>query len=457
MSPAITDRMTTLPAPPAATRFWAGLLGVSLLGYAVLGKGFAYLSIPPLYVSEILLCLGLLCAASVPISRRRMMAPQWTMLPLHLFMLWGAVRTVPYLSEYGMDALRDGVLWAYGLFALLLFGIASDDVAMLKRCVKALRRFGFLYPYLAVAVLVIQFAGVTLPTLPDTKVPILSNKTGDMGVHLAGASALFLAGLIRVRRIVWFVCVFAAVLVCASGNRGAALSYIAATLFVLLFSSKARSLVLRFLLLIALLLIVTLFIDPDVRLHQDREISLRQVVINYSSVVTNLTDNRGNTEGTKRWRLMWWERIIDYTIFGDYFWGGKGFGVNLTTADGLRSKSGLLRSPHNVHMTVLARSGVVGLVIWLTLQGGWFIQVMRRHRRAARNKHSQWAAMFLVLAAYWLAFIVNATFDVFLEGPMGGVWFWTLFGFGLAAVRVYDSSSIRPPCITFARWSFEAP
>jgi hypothetical protein len=42
----------------------------------------------------------------------------------------------------------------------------------------------------------------------------------------------------------------------------------------------------------------------------------------------------------------------------------------------------------------------------------------------------------LFLLAYWLAFMANASFDVFIEGPMGGIWFWTIFGTGLAALWI---------------------
>jgi hypothetical protein len=28
---------------------------------------------------------------------------------------------------------------------------------------------------------------------------------------------------------------------------------------------------------------------------------------------------------------------------------------------------------------------------------------------------------------------------VFLEGPVGGIWFWTIFGVGLAAARIHKS------------------
>ncbi len=48
-----------------------------------------------------------------------------------------------------------------------------------------------------------------------------------------------------------------------------------------------------------------------------------------------------------------------------------------------------------------------------------------RHRR-----QPLWANMFLVVICYELAILINASFDVALEGPMQGIWFWCLFGFG---------------------------
>lgn len=51
------------------------------------------------------------------------------------------------------------------------------------------------------------------------------------------------------------------------------------------------------------------------------------------------------------------------------------------------------------------------------------------------------------MLAYWFAFMVNASFDVFLEGPQGGIWFWCLFGFGIALIEVqrhsYPLRSVR--------------
>jgi hypothetical protein len=40
--------------------------------------------------------------------------------------------------------------------------------------------------------------------------------------------------------------------------------------------------------------------------------------------------------------------------------------------------------------------------------------------------------------------MVNATFDVYLEGPQGGIWFWCVFGFGIALMEVQ-------------RWGYTSP
>jgi hypothetical protein len=40
------------------------------------------------------------------------------------------------------------------------------------------------------------------------------------------------------------------------------------------------------------------------------------------------------------------------------------------------------------------------------------------------------------ILGYLAAFVVMTSFDVFLEGPMGGIWFWVMIG--VAAVYMTD-------------------
>jgi O-antigen ligase len=90
-------------------------------------------------------------------------------------------------------------------------------------------------------------------------------------------------------------------------------------------------------------------------------------------------------------------------------------------------------------MTVLARMGVPGAALWLATLGTWFFAMARGYWRARRRGDEQWCGLFLFLGAYFLAFVINGSFDVFIEGPMGGIWFWTIFGVGAGALWAYRS------------------
>jgi hypothetical protein len=94
-------------------------------------------------------------------------------------------------------------------------------------------------------------------------------------------------------------------------------------------------------------------------------------------------------------------------------------------------------------MTFLARAGVPGLALWIALNAAFGIGLLRAYVRARRAAAGEWAALNLWVLAYWTAFLVNASFDVFLEGPQGGIWFWCVFGVGLAALAA--QRSLRPP------------
>jgi hypothetical protein len=166
-----------------------------------------------------------------------------------------------------------------------------------------------------------------------------------------------------------------------------------------------------------------------------RPATLQQMIDNLLSILGPSSD--GGLEGSKQFRLAWWGTIVDYTVFGEYFWTGKGFGVNLADDDGFQSTvDHSLRSPHNSHVTVLARMGVPGLLLWLLLQGAYgvgLVLAMLAYRRAGEV---QMAVLSGFLFAYWVAMMVDTSFDPYLEGPQGGIWFWVIFGLGLVAMRL---------------------
>ena len=174
---------------------------------------------------------------------------------------------------------------------------------------------------------------------------------------------------------------------------------------------------------------------PPPPIPEGRPATLQQLVDNILSVLGSSSD--AGLEGTKQFRLAWWGTIVDYTVFGDYFWTGKGFGVNLADVDGFQSTPDhSLRAPHNSHMTVLARMGVPGFALWLVLQAAFGIGLLRTILANRRAGDLALAAVGGWLLAYWVAMMLDTSFDPYLEGPQGGIWFWTVFGLGLVVMRL---------------------
>jgi hypothetical protein len=141
-------------------------------------------------------------------------------------------------------------------------------------------------------------------------------------------------------------------------------------------------------------------------------------------------------QGTKEFRLAWWGKIVDYTFRGPYFWLGKGFGVNLANDDGFPSPDRSLRAPHNSHLSVLARMGVPGFLLWILLQGGFALLLLRALLAFRKARDMQLATVAAWVLVFWIAIMVNTSFDPYIEGPQGGIWFWSLFGLGLVLMRL---------------------
>jgi hypothetical protein len=417
-----------------------GWLGVVLIGYAFFGRAAAYVGVNPIYVGEIALGLGVL-ASLMSLSRARFGRLHAL---LFLYMLWGLARTVPYVGTYGIDALRDAVLWGYGLFAVAIsITIEADHF---PRIAAAYRRLiPWLLVWIPVAVLVSEKFANALPLIPGSGIAIVDVKPGDMGVHLAAVAAFILLGLYArfgpasmSREVMLWVGWLTSLGFVAALNRGAmaaASAAAASILFVRRSSRWAR------LAMVALIIVgAVALVNPEVDVGGARPISLGQLASNFTSVFS--TQPGSEAEATKDWRLEWWSKIVSYTISGPYFWTGKGFGINLADSDGFQvTADDSLRAPHSVNFDVLARTGVPGLVLWITLNLAFAASILRAAVQAHRARQTFWVQVFGFVFVYWLAALINGSFDVYLEGPQGGIWFWAVIGLGMAAVRLSRDAS----------------
>jgi hypothetical protein len=417
-----------LAAPDRPRRVFLGGLGALLVGYAFLGRGLAHAGAPPIYVGEMVLGLGVLALAlGRPAVRLDLVRGL-----LVAFMIWGALQTLPYLGRYGVDAFRDAVTWGYGFFALAIAALVTGPD--LLRAVDRYR--GLIVPLLVFILVTLPIPSASLPAFPGSDIPFMGTKPGDTAVHMAGIAAFVLGGLYaavptRIPEIlVWLAWLPVAILM-GVVNRGGLGAIAMSGLAVLFGRAPARLITPLFVVLIGLVMVV--YIDPVVDLGLNRKISAGQVIENVTSVFSETGDPA--LEGTKAFRLRWWGKIVDYTFGGQYFWTGKGFGVNLADDDGFQVyEDHSLRAPHNGHLEILARMGVPGLGLWVALNVSWAVAVIAAIRRARAVGSQTWAAVLLWLLVYWAAMMVNSSFDPYLQGPQGGIWYWAVIGAGLVAI-----------------------
>jgi hypothetical protein len=454
------------PGDLLAVRVFIGALVVLLAGYMFMGRGFAHIGVGVIYVGEVVLAIGLVATAYAVI--RLGLRPFRSVIVglLVLFMALGLVRTIPYVGVYGADALRDAVLWGYAFFALFIYLLA--DRAWLS---GALRIFGLIVPifalWLPIAFNIFLELGKDISNqTPGTIIPLVYFKAGDMTVHSVGAAAfliLLTTAWASFRTLAWRYAIAQPLIwtmfINGTISRGALLGAASGLGLVLLATRRLRNWLPIAIAAVALTiaLVVGPLIGPAVASilpspagpapapgasaepppwwAGNRPTTIGGFVENLGSTFTDSGDV--NQVGTKRFRLEWWGKIVDYTVFGPYFLTGKGFGINLADADGFQpTQDDSLRAPHNSTMTVLARMGVPGFVLWVALQAAWALGLLWAFVRNRRAGDAWLSAVSAWIFIYWFATMVVTSFDPYIEGPQGGIWFWTLFGLGLVAMRL---------------------
>ena len=292
-----------------------------------------------------------------------------------------------------------------------------------------------------------HFLADYIPEMPNAGAPILEVRSGEVATHLAGASVFAVVGFYRPSWR-WILAAVATTVMVAAHGRGAMLAFAVPVVLAAILVGKVRAVV-RTAILILVVVSAAIIVQSSLGEYRSAA-STSQRSIDPQQLVDNVVSTFGQSgnaqaESTKEWRLQWWKMILADTLFGPNFWTGRGFGLNLADVDGFQDVEGRdrpkLRSPHNVHMTILARAGVPGLVLWSALLLSWFGLMLRALYTARRRGQVEWSRLFLFVACYVLSIIIDATFDVAIEGPMIGIWFWCLIGFGIGTVMVFRADS----------------
>lgn len=431
-----------------SSKIFLGLLSFLLLGYAYLDKGFAYVGVPPVFIGEITLIIGVLAFFSGGATSLIMRSA--ITLAIFPYVAWTAAMTFPSVGVYGLEALRNSVVWAYAAFAVVLAAVLLRMDALERPLDWYGKWMIWLLLWAPIGFVVAEKFGGDLPMMPGSEVPVLTIKGGDVAVHLVGIAAFLALRLnhrfpvasistSKVLEYLGWIFLVLGILVVGSRVRAALLTFCVGMALVTLFKPANRAV--KFMVPAAILVVLTILAaDVSIPVGGGRTISPSQIYENFASIIPG---HRAvvQLQETKQWRMEWWKSIIDYTVFGDYFWTGKGFGINLAVDDDFYTGDPN-RSPHNALMTILARSGVPGAVLWIILQItiGW--SLLSRYFLAKARGLTTLADVNLWLLTYWLAFVVNMSFEVYLEGPQGGIWYWCLVGY-IIAITIFQDVFVK--------------
>jgi hypothetical protein len=396
-------------------RFYIKSYFLVLLLYVFFNKGVAYS-----YIVEILLVAGILILFinrkqfEIGLDRKQILVGIFIIISF-LFILIG-------ILEYSiLNVLRDSLAFQYAWFAFIIYFFKVEYDYIWQKIIQIYK-----WAPLVIFLNFFLFYFVFL-YLPPINIfgnqNIIIYKNGDKSVHLLISTILMFLYTEKYSR-KWLIAntilIVINFLILLAFTRSGSVAYILA-LFSFFFFSKEKILnesVRKLLKFVPIIMVVGmgLFVAIDIQGDaQGRTISLTQITDNFSSIVSTNID--GNLVENKVWRLIWWAKLINESFTLQHFFVGKGLGMSLAGNDILNTDDNL-RSPHNFHLTILARFGYFVFIAWIIWLVSLFKPLFTR----------KLAGKTLAITSILLAFIINGSFDVFFEGPMGAFPFWTFVG-----------------------------
>jgi hypothetical protein len=147
----------------------------------------------------------------------------------------------------------------------------------------------------------------------------------------------------------------------------------------------------------------------------------------------------GSIYDREDWSANVWGRITSSTT---NLLVGEGYGRPLIDYEG---KQGVpVRQPHNTHLSILARLGLVGIVFWLTFN----LSILRRFLRALRSplvQRDKSYSLILWLFTFYVLDMITAAVQPHLEFSHGSMPLYFFVGFALSMLRSAAPDALSVP------------
>lgn len=418
------------------------IYSVMLLVYGIGDRWIAFtLRVPgtPIFAGEVLLAFGLASYALHTWPVRRTFHREAAVVVAGVYVTWAFIRLLPGVSKFGLVAIRDAALTYYVLYGIMA---ASFGAFAAHRVSKLVLTYIRILPYLVTFYPVAYALGalVNLPTMPGGAAEFLSVRPANMAVHSGlaiAATILTPSELLSEKKRIYIAIVGATscVLLATQNRSGFVAVCLMLSVAFVVRRPRGTKVVDRYLKIAAglfagllLMWITGLSIDTD---RRGRDVSVEQFI----DVVENLTS--GGTSGdeelttTVQFRNELWKAALFQQDVNDAWEIGLGFGVPLGEAllpfhgDGLNE----LRNPHNSHLDILVRMGMIGLGLWITMWLTWASSIIWRIRKGNLTPLNRMLCSMCLGGATAMLFVCY--FDPTLETIQGSFWLQCMFGLGL--------------------------
>lgn len=420
------------------------------LGYAIAGKGFAYITpIEPIYIGEITLVL---CMAGllIRLSKGMKLFPSGLHITIFLFMaMTGISLLLRDYSEYKMLALRDASTAYYGLFFFAAFAMLESEVHQ-----KAIRKVGYVMLVCWVVFACVNFgfqaaglAGGLREALYKIH-PIVAYffvPHPDILFPLAATLAIIcISKILRGKKLFYIIPLAVALLVLFQGKAAGLFAFTLTSCALVVFARRTEIGVFGVFSGLSAGLLLAVFYAAEF-----------EVVIDYLDNVDAInTAQQGFSESGERntsdWRLNWWGSIWKDTMEINPFFG-TGMGSDIASSFRMsfysyeRAVQGLqqggARYPHNILFSVIGRLGLVGLLvfcIYLLVVVKYLIDFCRIFLR--RKDYLIGDLLFFALFCTGLA---NAFVQSTYEAPYAAIIHWVALAYIACRVYLYKRGMIQ--------------
>jgi hypothetical protein len=428
----------------ASLELWQMFIVIALSGYLLLNYGFENLA---LHVGgiPIIISYGLMYGAmALALLTQRGLIATGLKEPAVVCMLGmmglAALHLVLDLPAFGVMAIRDASMFLDGMFMLL--GIAWG---MKKNSIE------FVAKWLLVVFSINLFIGLTQPwgeriwgwspvSGVFQPVAILGNFNGIGEVLLYGVLFCICVGGLVVKRPVWLMQALVVGQLIGFVFAQIRRMYIGAAVALIILSlmGEAKKFVKLLILLPATLLAIVLVTST-----LGIEISGRIGPVNldfFKEHVRSIETSEGTPGSALESRYNMADEALEH--FYDHPLVGVGFGQPLLTLiDQMNGQ--VTRMPHDSSLSVLARLGMAGILVWAAFHFFLikrFLGALRRRKSCADPLASAfilWAFLFYVL------FMIGSFVEASFEFPSGAVPFYFFTGFSIGVMRAYFPGKSR--------------